>query len=113
MTRASVATRRSAKGTPRKPRSKGRAPRALLRVNARLDGETAAILRQLVRATGLSVTDVIKLSLVRLSEQQDAPEQPVAEAFADLVGCFDGGVDLSTSYKDALTASLAGKHGTP
>ena len=90
----------------------GRAKRAV-RVNARLDADTAAILRQLVRETGLSVTDVIKLSLTRLSDQQSGLEQTVVEAFGDLVGCFEGAADLSESYQQELAASIARKHGAP
>lgn len=86
-------------------------PAQVTRVNARLDAETASALRRLVRETGLSVTDVLKLSLLRLSEQQAGPRQPPAEAFAYLIGSFDGPRDLSERYKDELAASLARKHG--
>lgn len=87
------------------------APRRAVRVNARLDAETAAALQQLVRETGLGVTDLLKLALLRLSEQYAGPPQPIAEAFAGLIGSFEGPADLSGHYKGELTTSLARKHG--
>jgi hypothetical protein len=80
------------------------------RVNARLDAETAAVLEQLVRVTGLSVTDIIKRALLREAEAAATPVQPVVEAFAALIGCFDGGADLSSQARQIVPESLARKH---
>lgn len=112
MTRAAARVQRRPTTAPRRPRVSGGAER-VVRVNARLDAATAAILRQLVRETGLSVTDVIKLSLTRLSDQQSGPEHTVTEVFGDLIGCFEGTPALSESYKQELAASIARKHDAP
>ncbi len=82
-----------------------------MRVNARLDESTSAELRQLVRGTGWSVTDVIRESIHRLYLQESVQERTPADAFADLIGGFEGPADLSTNYKVDLRNTLSRKHG--
>lgn len=81
-----------------------------MRVNARLDEATQRELQQLVRDTGLSVTEIIRASIHRYYLQEAAQAQSVADSFADLIGSFDGPEDLSSRYKQACTHSLLDKH---
>lgn len=82
-----------------------------MRVNARLDEATSQELRQLMKETGKSVTEVIRESIHRLYLQASLEAHSPAEAFADLIGCIDGPTNLSTNYKAALSDSLRAKHG--
>lgn len=81
-----------------------------MRVNARLDEATQRELQQLVRDTGLSVTEVIRAAIHRYYLQEAAQAQSVADSFADLIGSVDGPADMSVTYKQACTQSLRDKH---
>ncbi len=87
-----------------------RARAAPLRVNARLDRDSAAKLRAVVRHRGGSVTDALKFAIDLGYRQATAVARarPVLDA---LVGAFEGPADLSTTYKRHLAKSLARKHG--
>lgn len=85
-------------------------PETGMRVNARLDEATSQELRQLMKETGKSVTEVIRESIHRLYLQESLEARSPAETFADLIGCIDGPSDLSTNYKAALRDSLRAKH---
>lgn len=82
-----------------------------MRVNARLDAATTRELRQLQKETGMSVTEVIRVSIHRLYLQESVETRPPAETFADLIGCIEESPDLSTQYKTVLRDSLVTKHG--
>lgn len=86
-------------------------PETGMRVNARLDEVTSQELRQLMKETGRSVTEVIRESIHRLYLQESLEVRTPAEAFADLIGSIDGPSDLSTTYKAAVSDSLRAKHG--
>jgi hypothetical protein len=79
------------------------------RVNARLDGLTSRELKQLMRDTGLSVSDVIRESIHRFYLQAALQQRPIADAFADLIGGIEAAPNLSTDYKSELRDSLARK----
>lgn len=82
-----------------------------MRVNARLDEATSQVLRQLMKETGMSVTEIIRASIHRFHLQERVASPPPAETFADLIGSFEGPVELSTEYKAVLRDSLTAKHG--
>jgi hypothetical protein len=84
---------------------------ALERVNARLDETTARELQQLMRDTGLSVTDVIRESIHRYYLQETVQQHSVLDVFTDLVGGIEAPAELSANYKSELRASLTRKHG--
>jgi hypothetical protein len=84
-----------------------------LRINARLDPETASELHSLVKAGGQTVTEVIKNAIHCYYRQQtERASLPALELFRSvgLIGCTDGPQDLSSRYKDDLGESLAQKH---
>lgn len=86
-------------------------PEGGMRVNARLDEATSQELRQLLKETGMSVTEVIRESIHRLYLQESVETRTPAESFADLIGCIEGPADLSGNYKAVLRDSLLAKHG--
>lgn len=86
-------------------------PEGGMRVNARLDEGTSQELRQLLKETGMSVTEVIRESIHRLYLQESVETRSPAESFADLIGCIDGPAGLSGNYKAVLRNSLLAKHG--
>jgi hypothetical protein len=84
-----------------------------VRINARLDPQTAAELDALVKAGGGTVTEVIKSAIHCFYRQQtERANPPALDLFraAGLIGCADGPADLSRRYKDHLGESLADKH---
>lgn len=82
-----------------------------MRVNARLDETTSQELRQLMKETGKSVTEVIRDSIHRLYTQESREARTPAEAFADLIGSLDEQPDLASNYKAVLGATYRAKHG--
>lgn len=83
------------------------------RINARLDEAHADKLDYLKRATGLPVSDIVKrgIDLVYEETRQAARSPREVLAAAGFVGAAEGPAGLSTCYKEALSASLAAKHG--
>lgn len=87
------------------------APDAPARINARLDGEAQAQLSYLVRATGQSVSHVVREAVAQYHAQVKA-RQGGLRHFAQAIGAGDSGrSDISTRYKELLAESLAAKHG--
>ncbi len=81
-----------------------------MRLNARIPEGQYRDVEDLARRTGQTVSDVVREALARyLTEHADRPH--AARALEDLIGCAEGPEDLSDRYKDALTESLARKHG--
>jgi hypothetical protein len=79
------------------------------RINARLDPDLARKVRVLCERTGQSTTEIVKASLQSYYATITRGEGP-ASLLADLVGCGRGPSDLSETYKDNLTQSLARKN---
>jgi hypothetical protein len=78
------------------------------RINARLDPALARRVEAVQRRTGKRLSEIITESLDRycvatLEEGASPYEALVATGF---VGCIDGPVDLSRTYKEELAASL-------
>lgn len=81
------------------------------RVNARIDETLARRLDAVARRTGKTSSQIIKESLARYCELvlEQAPNP--AEALTGFIGSGRGPGDLSTTYKEQLSTSLARKHG--
>ncbi len=84
-----------------------------MRINARLDDERSAKLLQLQKYSGRSASDVLKLAIDCLHDQQrqshrEAIENLMSSAF---IGCAEGPGDLSDSYKQHFAEDLDNKHG--
>jgi predicted transcriptional regulator len=82
-----------------------------MRINARLDDNTADKLDYLQQKTGLSLSDVVRESIEHYyTEVRDRAERDAA-ALDALVGAFAGGddspTDLSAHYKRYLWADQA------
>jgi hypothetical protein len=84
------------------------------RLNARIDDELAAKLERLRRRTNKSITEVVRASIELYYERFEEGAQSAAHILdgAGFVGCGDADPDLSTTYKDRLGETLAGKMGT-
>jgi hypothetical protein len=76
------------------------------RLNARIDRELARKVKYLRERTGRSTTEIVKASI---EAYYDALSAEPAQLLADFVACARGPKDLSTTYKNALTASLEKK----
>jgi hypothetical protein len=84
---------------------------ALYRVNARLDAQHAGKLEELARASGGSVSDVIRDAIDHYHAVKSGSLPGGRKALEKLVGFAEGPADLSSRYKSALTESLSRKHG--
>jgi hypothetical protein len=84
---------------------------ALVRINARLDARRAGKLQELARATGNSVSDVIREAIDYYHASHPRGTQRGRAALRKLVGSARGPSDLSQQYKRYLAEDLAGKHG--
>jgi hypothetical protein len=82
----------------------------MLRINARLEAGLARRVSAAQARTGKSLTDIVKESLDSYCDRLEAETTPLAalEA-AGFVGSGSGARDLSSSYKQALSRSLARK----
>lgn len=83
----------------------------MYRVNARLDAKHAEKLEALARATGASVSDVIRDAIDHYHAAIPGGSAQARKALAKLVGCASGPRDLSQQYKRYLAKDLAAKHG--
>lgn len=83
----------------------------MVRVNARLDARRAEKLDELARATGASVSDVIRDAIDYYHAAHPSGSERGRAALRKLVGISSGPRDLSSNYKDRLSRSLAEKHG--
>ena len=87
-----------------------------MRINARLDEQTARDLQFLREALGAkSITEVLKYSLQQaaqdLRDQARAKRQKQLWRDSGLIGCIkDGPEDLSVNYKQYLAESLDEQH---
>ena len=87
-----------------------------MRINARLDEQTARDLQFLREALGAkSITEVLKYSLQQaaqdLRDQTRAKRQKQLWRDSGLIGCIkDGPEDLSVNYKQYVAESLDEKH---
>ena len=81
------------------------------RINARLDARRAGKLNALARATGASVSDVIRDAIDHYHSSVAGGGSEGLRTLDKLVGCARGPRELSRNYKHLLTESLAVKHG--
>ena len=84
---------------------------ALVRINARLDARRAGKLEELARATGDSVSDVIRDAIDHYHASLPGGAAKGRKALQKLVGSARGPRDLSRRYKRYLAMGLAAKHG--
>jgi len=84
---------------------------AVYRLNARLDASRAGKVDALSRATGASVSRVIRDAIDHYHASIAGGGSGGLKALDKLVGCARGPKDLSRSYKRILTESLSAKHG--
>jgi predicted DNA-binding protein len=84
-----------------------------MRINARLDEAHGERLRYLTRATGDTVSEVLKRAIDLYYQQERARAgnaRNVLEA-SGFIGIAEGDEDLSSRYKEALSEDLDRKHG--
>ena len=82
----------------------------LVRINARLDARRAGKLEELARATGVSMSDVIREAIDHY--HASLPRGGKGRiALRKLVGSAQGPRDLSRRYKRYLAKDLNDKHG--
>ena len=81
------------------------------RINARLDEELAQKLDQLGKLTGKSATEIIKAALEAYCARSSLDEHGAMTVLraSGFIGCASGDPDLSTRYKEQLTASWSKK----
>lgn len=88
-----------------------------MRINARLDSESERYLEKIKQIRGISsTTDALKYSLKEVASHLEQVGKP-GDKFSGLlesgyVGQFDGPVDGSVDYKEALAQGWSEKHGT-
>lgn len=82
-----------------------------IRINARLSGEDARRFRELEALEG-SATQVIREAVREYHVKRIKPRRTALEIMtaSGFVGGGEGPADLSSRYKEALTASLLEKH---
>jgi|TARA_R110000868_G_scaffold298649_3_gene558808 hypothetical protein len=82
------------------------------RINARLDDEHMAKLEQLKGQLHFSTTEVLKLAIDDLYQQQviQSPSKLQQLLKSDFIACGEAEVDLSANHKEYLVQSLAGKY---
>lgn len=90
-------------------------PPTPLKINARLAGDAAAQLHQLVRKTGLSVSEIVRLSLAHYSQAIEASQKPKPKSrIAAMAGKYASSGEysgqLSTRYKEIYAQDMAKKH---
>lgn len=83
--------------------------RAERRLNARIDAELARRLDAVTRRTGKTTSQIIKESLTQYCAVVLERSPTPLEGLRDFIGCARGPGDLSTTYKQQLTESLANK----
>ncbi|MDM9381712.1 CopG family transcriptional regulator [Chlorogloeopsis sp. ULAP01] len=84
-----------------------------MRINARLDEESARKLACIKQQTNQAVTDVIKSAIdlyyQKLQHQQQNPHKLLIET--GFIGCGEAEPNLSVNYKSILKDSLKTKYG--
>ncbi len=83
-----------------------------MRVNARLDQDHSQKLAALVQMTELKISEIIKRAIDVYYDQIKGQRSSPAEVLtaSGFVGFAKAAPNLSETYKDRLTASLAAKH---
>lgn len=82
-----------------------------MRVNARFVGVSERQIEFLTKATGQSVSDVLRASIEHYYDEVRA-QAPGLRHFGRHIGAYRSGqADTSTRYKDLLTEDLSAKHG--
>ena len=82
------------------------------RINARIETDLERLVSELARSQGVSLSAIVVRALRDFCERQSATSAPRAyESFsaAGIIGCFDGGKDLSRNYKQELDSSWSKK----
>ena len=84
-----------------------------MRVNARLDEDRSAKLRQLQSSLNVNASEVVKRALDLLHKEQCDGMGTKTQALlaSDFVGCAQGPEDLSSRYKQDFAQALEDKHG--
>ena len=83
-----------------------------MRVNARFDESYAKRMEYLTRATNMSVSDVIKSSLLHYYEAVRGTHAPELKHLNTWIGVSASGrSDVASNYKELLDESLTAKHG--
>jgi hypothetical protein len=81
-----------------------------VRINARLTGGDAALLRELLdRSGGLSVSEVLRAALREYHRAHVRPQGNPLELLAGYIGSVEGPQDLSVNYKSYLAQALEDK----
>ncbi len=91
-------------------------PPTSLKINARLAGDAAEQLHYLVHKTGLSVSEIVRLSLAHYhqaieSSQKPKPKSRIAEMAGKYGSSGEYSGQLSTQYKQLFGEAIAKKHG--
>ncbi len=83
-----------------------------MRVNARFVGVAERQVEYLTKATGQSVSEVLRTSIEHYYQELRA-QTPGLRHFGRHIGAYRSGqTDTSDRYKDILTQELVDKHGT-
>ena len=82
------------------------------RINARLDDEHMAKLEQLKEQLHFSTTEVLKLAIDDLYQQQVTQSRSKIHQLlsSDFIACGEAESDLSAKHKEYLTHSLTDKY---
>ena len=82
------------------------------RINARLDDEHMAKLEQLKEQLHFSTTEVLKLAIDDLYQQQATQSRSKIQQLlsSDFIACGEAESDLSAKHKEYLTQSLTDKY---
>jgi hypothetical protein len=83
-----------------------------MRVNARIEPLLAKKLAYLKAKHSETTSGILKRAIEAFYEKEAEPSSSPLEVLerSGFVGCASGSVDLSTSYKRALTTALGQKH---
>ena len=84
----------------------------LKRINARIETDLERLVSELARSQGVSLSAIVVTALKDFCGRQAAASAPRAfEAFsaAGIIGCFDGGRNLSRNYKQELDCAWSEK----
>jgi len=80
-----------------------------IRINARLTGEDAARFQTLLKQSGYSASQLLRVALRDYHQRQSSAPPDPRELLSGFVGAGIGAEDLSQNYKTYLSASLTDK----
>ena len=85
-----------------------------MKISVTLDDDRAQKLKQLRVSTRLGIGEIVNRGIDLLYGEQVERSRDKVDGLlsSDFVGCADGPEDLASDYKQYLTRSLDGKHGT-